>query len=122
MAAPRKRPADLTGKRNEDLVKKNQEELAARADELSTMQKIEAEAKKEVVDYTQRDEPVAEAAPKVEIKDKVVEMRVNSDIDQMTFGKNPDGTLNNFDFEEGRRYKVPQAIYDHLDELGYVWH
>lgn len=46
-----------------------------------------------------------------------VEIRVNTDLEEVTIGA---GT--NFSFKEGQRYKVPQHVYDHLEEKGYVWH
>lgn len=54
-------------------------------------------------------------APQVEAAFKV--MRVNTDLEDVTIGKD-----NHFTFREGVRYKVPTAVYNHLDEKGYVYH
>lgn len=128
MAAPRKRPADLTGTRKVQLQEQHAEELAAREGEIALMDAAKRESDKEVVDYTNgapkgTDEPdVAPiVTPVVEVKQAFVTIRLNSKIEQMTFGKT-DGRLNNFDFEEGRQYRVSKDLADHLEELGYVWH
>lgn len=59
--------------------------------------------------------PEVVRAPKVEQSFRI--MRVNTDLPDVTIGKD-----NHFTFREGTRYKVPQYVYDHLDEKGYVWH
>jgi hypothetical protein len=53
----------------------------------------------------------------VEVEVPSVVVRVNSDLPQVTIGA---GNL--YDFEEGRQYKVPKHVADHLEEKGYVWH
>lgn len=53
----------------------------------------------------------------VQIADTSVEIRVNSTLENVTIGQGTDYT-----FEEGRRYKVPQHVADHLEERGLVWH
>ena len=50
-------------------------------------------------------------------EDRTVVMRVNTDIDNMTLGAG-----NHFTFKVGSKYKVSEAVYDHLEELGYVYH
>jgi hypothetical protein len=50
-------------------------------------------------------------------------MRVNTTLEDVTVGKDPiTQQLNNYTFEEGVTYKVPQHVYNHLDRLGYVYH
>jgi hypothetical protein len=44
-------------------------------------------------------------------------MRVNTDIEQMTYGV---GT--SYDFQRGKKYYVPSDIYRHLDSKGLVVH
>ena len=46
-----------------------------------------------------------------------VVIRVNSTLEHLTFGAGTD-----YNFEEGRQYRVPRALADHLEEKGYVWH
>lgn len=55
------------------------------------------------------------AAPVVEQAFRL--MRVNTDLPDVTIGKD-----NHFTFRENQRYKVPQYVYDHLEEKGYVYH
>lgn len=43
--------------------------------------------------------------------------RASATVENMTFGVG-----NHYTFEEGRQYKVPGPLYDHLDRLGYVYH
>lgn len=59
-------------------------------------------------------EPVRQQ-PQPRIVAKMVIMRVNTDLEDVTFGA---GT--NYSFEAGKPYKVPEALRDHLKERGYV--
>jgi hypothetical protein len=69
------------------------------------------------VDYTGSDTPLPEIeVHEVEIKNPYRTIRVNSKIENMTFGI---GTpLLNFD--EGKSYRVPKEMADHLDSKGYL--
>lgn len=60
-------------------------------------------------------EIVRQQAPTVEASFRI--MRVNTDLPDVTIGKD-----NHFTFREGTRYKVPEYVYKHLDEKGYVYH
>jgi hypothetical protein len=53
----------------------------------------------------------------VEVKQPYRTVRINSDLDQMTFGAG-----HHYDFERGRSYKLPAELADHLDSKGFVWH
>ena len=53
----------------------------------------------------------------VEVAPKIVEFRVNEDLENVTIGQ---GT--NYNFFEGTKYRAPKHIYDHLEEKGYIWH
>lgn len=56
----------------------------------------------------------------VQVGDKsqqLVEFRVNETLEDVTIGV---GT--NFSFEEGRRYRAPRYVRDHLEEKGYIYH
>ena len=44
-------------------------------------------------------------------------IRVNTDLESVTVGYG-----NTYTFQEGRKYKVPTEVADHLEGLGYVWH
>ena len=61
----------------------------------------------------------------------LVVFRVNSDVEDMTFGREVRtdsngeqiiGELRNLSFYRGRRYKAPRDIYDHLEERGLIYH
>jgi hypothetical protein len=51
----------------------------------------------------------------VAIPTKVV--RIAADLPQFTFGAG-----NHQDLEEGKRYKLPLPVVNHLEEKGYIWH
>lgn len=53
----------------------------------------------------------------VEVQEKIVEFRVNEDLENVTIGQ---GT--NYNFFEGKKYRAPKHIYNHLEEKGYIWH
>ncbi len=82
-----------------------------------------------------------EEADEVEVGPQFVEIRVNTPIDDMVFGVKterktvptvdggtvemdvPTGHLNIYPkFEPGVRYKVPVALAEHLDAIGYLYH
>jgi hypothetical protein len=118
------RPGDLTGRRKAELAKEHAEDLKAREGEISLINAAAAEAKEnEVVEVKPRDlsappapAPV-EVAEAVEVEVPMVTFRVNTALEQMTYGHG-----NHYDFEEGVKYKAPKPLYDHLDGLGYIWH
>ncbi|MDX3260688.1 hypothetical protein PV336_15825 [Streptomyces sp. MI02-2A] len=118
------RPGDVTGRRKAELAKEHAEELKAREGEISLMTAVAAEEKENtVVEVKPRDmsapvepEPV-EVADAVEVEVPMATFRVNTTLEQMTYGHG-----NHYDFEEGVKYKGPKALYDHLDSLGYIWH
>jgi hypothetical protein len=43
--------------------------------------------------------------------------RVTMDLENVTFGQG-----NTFTFKRGLRYRMPRALYDHLDSRGYIFH
>lgn len=60
------------------------------------------------------------AQPPVEVvKSSHVEIRVDSDIDDMTYGMR-NGEPNNFTFKEGLKYRVPLAVAEHLNDRGLI--
>jgi ATP phosphoribosyltransferase len=118
-----KRPGDATGRIGEALAKEHAEELKARENEISLLNaQVAAERDDTVHDVTPKDfapapEPAAVEVSAVEVQVPTREFRVNTTIENMTFGHG-----NHYDFEEGVRYKAEKPLYDHLDSLGYVWH
>jgi hypothetical protein len=118
MAQTRPRPADYTGRQREKLARENQEVVQARQDSIAMAQAAQAELDDSVHDLagqtiTQTDEHGE--VTYVEAPARTI--RVNSTIENMTFGAG-----NNYTFEEGKQYRIPAVIADHLEELGYVWH
>lgn len=53
------------------------------------------------------------------VRSAEVVIRVESDIENMTYGMK-NGEPNNFNFSEGIAYKVPYDVYEHLNERGLV--
>lgn len=112
----KKRPGDVTGRRAAILAEEAAEERKLRASELSMMTEAANEERTEVVDLSDTARAVSEGGL-VEVEQPLRTFRVNSTIEEMTFGAG-----NSYTFEEGRTYKAPKPLYDHLEELGYVWH
>jgi hypothetical protein len=118
------RPGDLTGRNKAALTKEHAEELARREGEISLINAQAAADRDETVHEVKPRDMSAPAAPApievadaVEVETPMREFRVNTALENMTYGHG-----NHYDFEEGVRYKAPKALYDHLDSLGYIWH
>uniref|UniRef100_A0AAU3I9W6 Uncharacterized protein n=1 Tax=Streptomyces sp. NBC_01393 TaxID=2903851 RepID=A0AAU3I9W6_9ACTN len=117
------RPGDLTGRAKAALAKEHAEELSRRENEISLMNAAAAAERDDTVHEAKPRQPeavvdtVVEVADAIEVETPMREFRVNTSLENMTFGHG-----NHFDFEEGVRYKAPKALYDHLDSLGYIWH
>jgi len=131
-----KRAADYTGKLNEKLQVEKATELKEAASRVAMATAAEEQEKNVVVDYTGSDEPIPEVElRKVEVSSPFRMIRVNQDIDQMTYGRivkdpgdytaNPPrpaimGGLNTYTFKEGVVYRVPKEVADHLNDIGYI--
>jgi hypothetical protein len=139
MPASRKRAADLTGKEMERLAEDRKTEIVEASSRIALVNAQQKAAREEIVDYTDSPEPL----PTVEVRQAEVNspyrmIRVNQDIDQMTYGRkvpdpgdydNPDislrrpavmGPLNEYNFKEGQMYRVPKEVAEHLNDKGYV--
>lgn len=112
-------PRDYTGRQSEELALENQAELAERANEIGLLRQVQAAELAEVVDYTKKSnpEPTEVDVTDVEVGPTFKELRVNAEIEQMTFGHG-----NEYNFKPGRVYRVPIEVANHLETLGYVWH
>jgi hypothetical protein len=117
MAASRKRPADFTGRKTEQLAAEHADEQAAKAEQVSMVTAKAVAANREVVDYTKAVVTKADDGTPVVVDAPSVRVRVNSTIEMLTFGHG-----NNYDFEEGREYEVPKTLADHLESKGLLWH
>lgn len=154
-------PRDYTGVVKARLEAEVADEQAERAEEVTLMAQTAARRRAtEVVDYTEgghaapvQVQPgpqrgvisdalaaqIEEIDGEVEVGPKKVRIRVNSPIEDMTYGRQvlkeavldergylvepPQlGNLQFYSFEEGVTYLVPLELAIHLDELGYVYH
>jgi hypothetical protein len=132
----RKRPADFTGRQGEQLQESKKAEIIEASQRIALVNAEMEQAKDEVVDYTGSSDPL----PSVQLQSAEVNtpfrmIRVNSDIEQMTYGRNvidpgdleanPPraprmGSMNMYTFREGQLYRVPKEIAEHLQTLGYI--
>lgn len=135
-APSRKRPADFTGKQTERLNEERKAEIIEASQRIALVNQEIAEAKNEIVDYTDSPEPLPEVEVRVaEVSTPYRMIRVNSDIDQMTYGRevldpgdytsNPPrpaimGPMKFYSFNEGQLYRVTKDLAEHLSGLGYI--
>ena len=118
---PRKRAGDLTGLETERLVKENQEELKRRAQEISMMAEVEAEANAQPVDYSKGPHTESQAAA-LEVKDEIeLEEPTKTIIPITTLEQVTFGAGKHYNFEEGRKYVVPVELARHLSSKGLLW-
>jgi hypothetical protein len=134
------RPGDHTAIEAQKLEREHQQEQAQRAQELAMVAQAEQEAERqgEVVDYFEgASRPLAEPefpADQDEAERSWV-VRMLMGVEQMTFGREirreaqyddegnmtapPElGGIRYFDFEEGRRYRLPREMAEHLITKG----
>lgn len=132
----RKRAADYTGRKTEQLQRDRKAELQEAATRVAMATASAEEEKNIVVDYTHSDEPMPEVELKaVQVNSPFRMIRVNQDIDNMTYGRsvvdpgdynsNPPrpaimGPMNFYSFKEGVVYRVPKEVADHLNDIGYL--
>lgn len=50
----------------------------------------------------------------------LVRVRVDTDIEKMTYGLTASGEPNNFDFKEGLMYEIPRPVAEHLNQRGHI--
>jgi hypothetical protein len=133
-------PGDHTALRKQQLERENAAAIAERAAELTMLTQAEAsQVRDEILDYTNIDTPLPEYKPAVDDTSPVIECVIKYEIDRMAFGMKINrpaeydedgfttrpaelGGIRFLSFEEGRRYKLPRALYDHLDTRGYILH
>lgn len=143
------RPNDITGRKNEQLRKEHAEELSRREGEIATfnteakrsqtddiidpmtneiiksdgtvtsMADDEDDSPRLIGTGSSKIEELADTAPVTatgrDLNEKVV-IRVNCDLEDVTLGYG-----NTYTFAEGRKYRVPLWIAEHLEERGLVW-
>lgn len=114
---------DLTGKNKAELQKQVQEEQAAKAQSMAmATAALEAEYNDEPVDLTPIPAVEVETDGGIELvsvdeSEKIVEFKVNATLENVTIGYG-----NHYNFEQGRKYKAAQSVYDYLEEKGLIWH
>lgn len=113
-------PMDATGKAAEDAARRNAAELAARKEEIALSRAAEEiSLANDVFDPKKPDAPLLIDEIEdvgVSIKDEKVIIRVNTDIDDMTYGVG-----NSYSFKQGVKYSVPRDLAEYLQRLGYLW-
>ena len=120
MAQSRARPTDYTGRQRAKLEAEHAEVIRAREDQIAMVQaSAQAEIDDTIHDVVgeRQVQELNEAGEVVYVEAPARTIRVNANIEQMTFGAG-----NIYDFKEGGQYRVPAHVADHLEELGYVWH
>jgi hypothetical protein len=111
---------DVTGRQREEQVKAHAEELAQRANEMS-MATVAQNFKdqNEITDLTNLSKPTVideVESVGVSLADDTTVIRVAEDINMMTIGVG-----NHYNFEAGKKYKVPKHVAAHLQEKGYLY-
>lgn len=114
-----KNPADVTGRKRDELAAQHVEEVQKRAEEMSLATAEKAERlETEVIDATTPGRPtviVDKVTTVGKADDDNVEIRVISDIEHMTFGAG-----NTYSFKAGQKYLVTKNLAAHLREKGYL--
>ena len=121
-ATPRVKSGDFTGKQREDMMKENAAEVVERSKQVSmaTAQQAKEFAENVHDPRTHTDVIVEDVEDMggVTMSDQgSVVIRVNEDIDEMTFGYG-----NTYTMKAGGQYRVPKPVADHLESLGLQWH
>jgi hypothetical protein len=111
------RPSDFTGTQREAAAAAAADELAKRKDQISTAQRIEAQANEtDLFDPSTGKSLGAANSISIDPAKKEVVIQVVEDVEDMTLGAG-----NNYSFKVGMKYKVPEYVAKHLDRLGLVW-
>lgn len=121
---------DYTGQRKSDLAQKFHKEQTLRAKELSLVTATVAAENQETIDLTVQDPDAKKTQVNPETGDiEVVEVnledpqfqsvtfRSRETVDGVTVGRD-----NNYNLEEGRTYRAPRWVVEHLDRQGLVYH
>lgn len=118
MATSTKGPGvnDVTGRKREALQKQHADELKQRAEEISMAQAAEQESiEHDILDVTEKPmqpQVVDEVTVLESESDDSEVIRVAEDLLQVTIGRET------YDFEAGRRYRVPKNVAFCLGEQG----
>lgn len=122
-ATPRVKAGDFTGKQREAAQKEHAAEMTEKSKQLSMATANEAQAFDDNVhDARNPESPTIideiEDAGSVDMSQKAsVIIRVNEDIDDMTYGYGQ-----TYSMKAGGQYRVPKDVADHLETLQLIWH
>lgn len=122
-ATSKPKVGDFTGKQREALIEENAAEVAERAKQVSMATAAEAEKfASEIHDAKHPESPtvvdeVEDLGGVNKEETAFVVVRVNEDIDEMTYGYG-----NTYSMKAGGQYRVPKNVADHLERKGLVWH
>lgn len=122
-ATSKPKSGDFTGQQREALIEENAAEVAERANQVSMATAAQAREFEETIHDAKHPESVTivnevEDLGSVDRADEeIVVIRVNEDIDDMTYGYG-----NTYTMQAGGQYRVPKKVADHLERLGLVWH
>lgn len=139
------RPQDLTGATKEKLEAEKAAEREAAAEHLATLAATKSENDGVVEWDEEKNGPKVESSDsadaegkqdaaksdnpttvfgspvavsrQVQVKEEIVSFKVRETLEMVTIGAG-----NHYTFEEGKTYKYPKHIYDHLEEKGMIWH
>jgi hypothetical protein len=140
---PRTNAGDRTGLQNQALEAEAEETAAQEAARRQAEEDAEAKRReKEVIDYTNFEAIVEVEENEVEDTNPFRTVRMKFAVEDMVYGRKVKieevptelresmggrteilvpGKLNdNINLEEGRKYKLPRDLADHLDERGYI--
>lgn len=121
---PRKRAGDLTGIETQRLQKEFQEEQKEAAKRIAIMAEVTQEENQTPIDYTNGPIPVIDELAfeeEVQLESPTRTIITNTTLESVTFGRDASGSLQHFDFEEGRRYVVSLDLARHLSSKGLLW-
>jgi len=121
-ATSKPKVGDFTGKQREALIEENAAEVAERAKQVSMATAEQARQFDETIHDARHPESVVvdevqDLGAVEKAEEEMVVVRVNEDIDDMTYGYG-----NTYTMEAGGKYRVPRKVADHLERLGLVWH
>jgi len=116
--ATKAKPSDVTGRKREEMMAQNADQIQARANEISlaTAQAI-IDEENEIIDATSPASTtvVVDQATKVGAESDTVVIRTVETIEAMTYGA---GNL--YTFIAGKKYEVSRKLANHLASKGYL--
>jgi hypothetical protein len=131
---------DVTALQESALAEQRDEEKRQAAASAAKAREVqEYDRKHTVIDYSEADTPIPEPERNEDPDEPYREIIAKYKVEQMAYGRivlsEPEyneygelskaaqlGGIRYLNFEEGRRYRVPKALAEHMDERGLLWH